>query len=170
MPYIYSLIKKMKRIIVILVLVFAKFNLYCQVENKSQKIWFYKVINMGGARIDPEIQPEQKENSYYMAFFEKKPQAKISNIFFWFRDGAVNTGNLQLASTALPIVMEKEVLVPKNKNLVVGCNLQPVEVLLLPSYVKKLLKSNELVATYSINNKKYYSLFKTIKTKVQHLP
>jgi uncharacterized protein YcfL len=160
----------MKRIIITLTLIIIGLSLYSQVENKSQKIWFYKVINIGGARIDPEIQPEQKENSYYMAFFEKKSKVKISNIFFWYRDGVVNQGKLQSANTVLPITIENEVLVPKSKNVVLACNLDVIEVLLLPKYISKLLKTNELVITYSINNKKYYSVVKKIKTKVQHLP
>lgn len=160
----------MNKIIITLFSSFIWLSLYCQVENKRQKIWVYQVINRGGARIDPEIEPEQKDNSYYMAFFEKKPQVKIANIFFWFKGGAVNKGDLQTTNADLPITMEKEILVPKSKYIVVGCNLQAIEVLLLPKYVKTMLKTNELVITYSINNKKYYSLIKTIKKKVQHLP
>jgi hypothetical protein len=160
----------MKRIIITLAICFIGLSTYSQVENKNQKIWVYKVVNSGGARIDPEIEPEQKENSYYRAFFQKKAKVKITNIFFWFRAGAVNRGDLQLTNAALPITMQKEILVPQNKYRVVACNLEVVEVLLLPKYVKKLLKANELVITYSIDNKKYFSLFKTIKAKVQHLP
>ena len=141
----------------------------CQTNLAVKKIWAWEVTSVGGAQIDPSMGGEQFSNIYHLIYLETIPDCKIENITIWFKNGFVYTAKTQKI-TSYPVTLNgKEVLIKKNRNRLLECILNKIDILHIPKKIKNFFVTNEMVVEYMVNKKSYFLALKIVPKKTQEL-
>ncbi len=157
-----------KKFYLLAICVFSIGSLFSQ-PNEVKKIWAWEFTSISGAQIDPSMGVEQPKNIYHLVYIEIKPKLKIENITIWCKNSFVYAAQTK-AVTKYPVKFNrKEILIKKNKNNLLECVLNKIDVLLTPQKILTLFKLNEMVIEYSVNGKTYYSGLKTVPKKTEKL-